>query len=88
MTHIPASKEWFYFHPDADKTHRMTTRMLDEVEKMCHQIDIARGSVAIRSTAPDCFNQIRAMCKNVIGFQGNGISIQKAGASSLIKIMW
>lgn len=40
---IPASKHGFIFHPDADKTHRMTIRMLDEVETMCKQVDTARN---------------------------------------------
>lgn len=39
---IPASKHGFIFHPDADKTHRMTLRMLDEVEILCRQVDKAR----------------------------------------------
>lgn len=40
--HIPASKNNFIFHPNPDKTHRLTARMLDEVEIMCEQIDSAR----------------------------------------------
>lgn len=40
--HIAASKHGFVFHPDADKTHRMTVRMLNEVELLCEQIDAAR----------------------------------------------
>ena len=40
--HIPAVKNNFIFHPNADKVHRMTTRMLDEVEILCGQIDTAR----------------------------------------------
>lgn len=40
--HIPASSNGFIFHPDADKTHRMTVRMLDELEALCQQIDTAR----------------------------------------------
>lgn len=40
--HIPAVKNNFIFHPNADKTHRMTTRMLDEVIILCEQIDTAR----------------------------------------------
>ncbi len=40
--HIPAVANGFIFHPDADKTHRMTLRMLPEVEKLCEQVDIAR----------------------------------------------
>jgi len=40
--HIPAVKNNFIFHPNADKVHRMTTRMLDEVLILCEQIDSAR----------------------------------------------
>lgn len=40
--HIPAAKNNFIFHPNADKVHRMTTRMLDEVRLMCEQMDQAR----------------------------------------------
>jgi vitamin B12 transport system substrate-binding protein len=40
--HIPAVKNNFIFHPNADKVHRMTTRMLDEVVILCAQIDTAR----------------------------------------------
>ncbi|MBU3005751.1 cobalamin-binding protein [Paraglaciecola arctica] len=40
--HIPAVKNNFIFHPNADKVHRMTTRMLDEVVILCEQIDTAR----------------------------------------------
>ena len=40
--HIPAVKNDFIFHPNADKAHRMTTRMLDEVQILCEQIDTAR----------------------------------------------
>ncbi|MEP0177971.1 MAG: cobalamin-binding protein [Paraglaciecola sp.] len=40
--HIPAVKNKFIFHPNPDKTHRLTTRMLDEVKIMCEQIDNAR----------------------------------------------
>jgi vitamin B12 transport system substrate-binding protein len=40
--HIPAAKNNFIFHPNADKVHRMTTRMLDEVLILCEQIDTAR----------------------------------------------
>jgi vitamin B12 transport system substrate-binding protein len=40
--HIPAVKNNFIFHPNADKVHRMTTRMLDEVLILCEQIDTAR----------------------------------------------
>ncbi|MBL4631547.1 MAG: cobalamin-binding protein [Paraglaciecola sp.] len=40
--HIPAVKNNFIFHPNADKIHRMTTRMLDEVVILCAQIDTAR----------------------------------------------
>lgn len=39
---IPAVNHGFILHPDADKVHRMTTRMLDEVEVMCVQLDKAR----------------------------------------------
>lgn len=40
--HIPAVKNHFIFHPNPDKTHRMTSRMLDEVSIMCEQIEVAR----------------------------------------------
>lgn len=40
--HIPAAKHGFVFHPNADKTHRMTMRMLDELELLCQNIDSAR----------------------------------------------
>jgi vitamin B12 transport system substrate-binding protein len=40
--HIPAVKNNFIFHPNADKAHRMTTRMLDEVLILCEHIDTAR----------------------------------------------
>jgi len=40
--HIPAVKNNFIFHPNANKVHRMTTRMLDEVVILCEQIDTAR----------------------------------------------
>lgn len=40
--HIPAVKNNFIFHPNADKVHRMTTRMLDEVVILCEQINHAR----------------------------------------------
>lgn len=40
--HIPAVKNNFIFYPNADKLHRMTTRMLDEVLILCEQIDTAR----------------------------------------------
>jgi vitamin B12 transport system substrate-binding protein len=40
--HIPAVKHDFIFHPNPDKTHRMTSRMLDEVVIMCEQIHTAR----------------------------------------------
>ncbi|MEP2651905.1 MAG: cobalamin-binding protein [Paraglaciecola sp.] len=40
--HIPAAKNNFILHPNPDKTHRLTTRMLDEVKVMCEQIDLAR----------------------------------------------
>lgn len=40
--HIPAVKNNFIFRPNADKVHRMTTRMLDEVLVLCEQIDKAR----------------------------------------------
>ncbi|MEG3766487.1 cobalamin-binding protein [Alteromonas sp. 14N.309.X.WAT.G.H12] len=39
---IPAVNNHFILHPNADKVHRMTTRMLDELEKMCQDIDQAR----------------------------------------------
>nr|WP_268820420.1 cobalamin-binding protein [Paraglaciecola sp. G1-23] len=39
---IPAAKHDFIFSLNADKVHRMTSRMLDEVQVMCEQIDKAR----------------------------------------------
>lgn len=39
---IPAVENAFILTPDADKVHRMTTRMLGEVESMCEGIDKAR----------------------------------------------
>ena len=39
---MPAVKHQFILHPNADKVHRMTTRMLGEVERMCVQLDHAR----------------------------------------------
>ncbi|MBU2979624.1 cobalamin-binding protein [Alteromonas sp. C1M14] len=39
---IPAVTNDFILQPNADKVHRMTTRMLDELELMCRQIDQAR----------------------------------------------
>jgi vitamin B12 transport system substrate-binding protein len=40
--HIPAVQHGFIFHPDADKVHRMTSRMLDELSILCAQIHQAR----------------------------------------------
>ena len=40
--HIPASQHGFILHPDADKTHRTTMRMLDELEVLCEGVDGAR----------------------------------------------
>ena len=40
--HVPAAKNGFIFHPNADKVHRMTTRVLDELVVLCEQIDTAR----------------------------------------------
>lgn len=40
--HVPAAKNGFIFHPNADKVHRMTTRVLDELVVLCEQIDKAR----------------------------------------------
>lgn len=40
--HILASKNDLVFHPNADKTHRMTVRMLDEVERLCAFVARAR----------------------------------------------
>ncbi|WP_367179829.1 cobalamin-binding protein [uncultured Paraglaciecola sp.] len=40
--HIPAVKNNFILHPDADKVHRMTTRMLDEIKILCDQVNVAR----------------------------------------------
>ena len=39
---IPAAKHNFVFKLNADKVHRMTTRMLDEVAVMCEKIHQAR----------------------------------------------
>ena len=44
--HIPATANGFIFHPNADKTHRMTVRMLDEVTLLCEKIDGARKHYA------------------------------------------
>lgn len=41
-TDIPAVKNNFIVHPNADKVHRMTTRMLEEVIMLCEQIHQAR----------------------------------------------
>lgn len=41
--HIPASKNEQIFHPNADRSHRMTSRMLDELEILCRQVDGARA---------------------------------------------
>lgn len=41
--HLPAVKNKFIFRLNADKVHRMTTRMLDEVTVMCEQIQQARA---------------------------------------------
>lgn len=41
--HIPAYKNGFIFTPDADKTHRMTIRMLNELDTLCQQVDTARA---------------------------------------------
>lgn len=40
--HIPAVQNNFIFRPNADKVHRMTTRMLDEVVILCGKINNAR----------------------------------------------
>jgi len=40
--HVPAAKNGFVFHPNADKLHRMTTRVLEELVVLCEQIDTAR----------------------------------------------
>ena len=50
--HIPAVKNNFIFHPNADKVHRMTTRMLDEVVILCEQIDTARQFYLTQETKP------------------------------------
>lgn len=39
---IPAVKNGYIIHPDADKLHRMTPRALDEIGLLCEQIDHAR----------------------------------------------
>lgn len=46
---IPAVANQFILHPNADKVHRMTTRMLDEVEQMCEQLGSARQFYRKRS---------------------------------------
>ncbi|WP_205967725.1 cobalamin-binding protein [Paraglaciecola sp. 20A4] len=51
--HIPAAKNQFIFHPNADKVHRMTSRMLDEVAIMCEQIDVARQFYQADVLAPN-----------------------------------
>lgn len=42
-SHLPAVANNFIFHPNTDKVLRMTTRMLDEVELLCRDIDRARA---------------------------------------------
>ncbi|GAA6182814.1 cobalamin-binding protein [Aliiglaciecola sp. NS0011-25] len=39
---LPAVKNDFVFRPDADRLYRMTTRVLDEVQVICEQIQLAR----------------------------------------------
>ncbi|GLR71614.1 cobalamin-binding protein [Agaribacter marinus] len=39
---IPAVKHKQILHPNSDKVHRMTTRMLDEITLLCEQIAAAR----------------------------------------------
>ena len=39
---IPAVEHEFLLHPDSDKVYRMTRRMIDELESLCAQIDVAR----------------------------------------------
>jgi vitamin B12 transport system substrate-binding protein len=39
---LPAVKNDFILHPNADKVHRMTVRMLDEVALLCAEMDQAR----------------------------------------------
>jgi vitamin B12 transport system substrate-binding protein len=36
---IPAVKTKAFIHPDTDKLHRMTSRMLDELESLCRSIE-------------------------------------------------
>lgn len=39
---IPAVKHGAFSHPDADRLHRMTARVLDEAELLCQQLDLLR----------------------------------------------
>lgn len=39
---VPAVKHKQIIHPDADKVHRMTSRMLDELELMCQRLEQSR----------------------------------------------
>ena len=39
---VPAVRYQQIIHPDADKVHRMTSRMLDELQSLCRQLDVAR----------------------------------------------
>lgn len=39
---VPAVKNNLIIHPDADRLHRMTPRMLDALTRLCQQIDRAR----------------------------------------------
>lgn len=39
---ISAVENRFIFHPDSDKVHRMSTRMLYEITLLCEQLDSAR----------------------------------------------
>lgn len=39
---IPAVKMGAIFHPDSDKSHRMTPRTLDEMEILCEEVDQVR----------------------------------------------
>lgn len=44
--YLPAVANGFIFHPNSDKVHRMTTRMLDELTLLCTHLQTARDFYA------------------------------------------
>lgn len=40
---IPAAHNQFIFHPNSDKVHRMTSRLVDELTLLCESIESARA---------------------------------------------